>query len=392
MQFRRIRVLQVFGVMNRGGAELRSLDMLRRMDRGRFTCDFWAVSSKRGELDDEIRHLGGEVYYAQPGAGRWPSLMQQLIKSHYDVVHSNVYYRSGFVLALAAMAGAPMRIAHFHTTKDEKGDSIGRRMYRRSMRHLLNRYATTVLGASEGALQANWGVGWSRTPRCQVIYGGVDCQSHVNECEAATVRTEFGFRHDCVLVLHVGRLTAAKNHERLLSIFATLARDDHRYRLVMAGAKEHVLGDHLRVVVKRLGLEAKVVFAGVRADVPRLFAAANIMIFPSIWEGLPGAVVEAAAAGVPVVTSDIPGCVELTRYTDMVRCLPLEKSDAEWAAATKLLLPQRRSTAPQLSPLAGTVFDAEVSTRSFEQLYARALNRQTRTESVEETNGQCSLP
>lgn len=389
-----IRVLQVFGAMNRGGAELRTLEMMRRMNRQHFAFDFWAVVSERGELDNEIRRLGGEVYYAKPGWRRWLSLFHHLLKSDYEVVHSNVYYSSGFVLALAALAGVPVRIAHFRTTDDGKGNSLMRRIYRRSMRHLLNQFATTLLSVSQGTMEVAWGPKWSHDPRCKVIYGGVDCRAHVEDAQVADVRAEFGFPKDCVLVLHVGRVTLAKNHERLLAIFAALARrgDYDKYRLLIAGAEhDAALGGRLRAIVRNLGVEEKVVFSGLRADVPRLLAAADIMIFPSRWEGLPGAVLEAAGTGLPVLASAIPGCLEIARHTDLVRCLPLEKPDSEWAVAAEEVLGRARRLSCTASPLAGTVFDSEISTRNFERMYVEAIQGKRPAESLRKTDTQCNL-
>jgi len=81
-----------------------------------------------------------------------------------------------------------------------------------------------------------------------------------------------------------------------------------------------------------------VAFAGTRADVPRLMKAADLMLFPSLWEGLPGAVLEACAAGLPVLASHLPGIVEIASRFPSVHCLSLQASDERWAAAARDLL------------------------------------------------------
>jgi glycosyltransferase involved in cell wall biosynthesis len=77
---------------------------------------------------------------------------------------------------------------------------------------------------------------------------------------------------------------------------------------------------------------------GERTDVPRLLQAADIELFPSLWEGLPGAVLEACAAGVPVLGSDIPGMREIARHLASVRLLSLAALNEEWASAALELL------------------------------------------------------
>lgn len=368
------RILQVFGAMNRGGAELRTLEMMRRMDRKRFSFDFWAVSAERGELDDEITNLGGTVYYAGRGVSRWLSLLRHLRRFKYDAIHSNVYLGSGLILAIAAMAGVPVRIAHFRTTNDGKANSLLRRAYRRSMLVLLRRYATNLLAVSEGAMAAAWGSNWKNDPRCRVIYLGVSCGSVLHEPDRLEVRQEFRLPINAIVVCHVGRVMRAKNHERLLSIFKALLQKNENFRLLIIGREDDTrLSNRLRFVARESGIHDAVVFAGLRTDVQRLVRASDIMIFPSLWEGLPGAVLEAAANGIPVLSSDIPGSLEIARHTDLVQCLSLERSDAEWADAAEKMLERGPAKCPSASPLSGTVFDSEISTGRFEECYQQSI-------------------
>ncbi len=368
------RILQIFGTMNRGGAELRTVEMMRHMDRQRFRFDFWAVSSQRGDLDREIADLGGKVYYAGHGAKRWIALLGHLRRTSYDVVHSNVYFGSGLILAIAALAGVPVRIAHFRTTQDGRSNWLGRRLYRRCMRALLDRYATTLLAVSEGAMAAAWGPCWRQDRRCKVIYAGVDCRSLARPEARLEIREEFGFPADSTVVLHLGRIMTPKNHDRLLSIFAALVGRGGSYRLLMAGRQDDGdLASRLRSKAEGLGVLDKVVFAGLRTDVQRLLIGADIMIFPSVWEGMPGAVLEAAAAGIPVLSSDIPGSLEIMRHIQGVQCLSLARSDAEWASTAESMLQERQSICLTRSPVSGTVFDSEMSTKGFADLYADAI-------------------
>ncbi|HNC43965.1 MAG TPA: glycosyltransferase family 4 protein, partial [Acidobacteriota bacterium] len=93
-----------------------------------------------------------------------------------------------------------------------------------------------------------------------------------------------------------------------------------------------------------LGIADRLVFAGVRSDVPRLLKAADLMIFPSRWEGLPGAVLEACAAGTPVVASNLPGVKEIASEVGRVWEVSLDESDAQWADRVSDLFHQSQTT------------------------------------------------
>jgi hypothetical protein len=100
-------ILHLFGRMDRGGAEMRTLDVMRRADRGRFRLHFCALSGRRGELDEEIRSLGGEVHLL-PLSASFPWKFRRLLREgRFDVVHSHVHYPSGYLLRLAAKEGTP---------------------------------------------------------------------------------------------------------------------------------------------------------------------------------------------------------------------------------------------------------------------------------------------
>src|ERR1039458_2575131 len=363
-------ILHVFGAMDRGGAEVRTVSLLRYMDTERFDVDFWAISGCSGDLDNEIRMLGGRVLYARKGWRRWLSLFEELKAGNYDAVHSNVCYASGFVLALAAFARVPLRIAHFRTTQDGKGVGVCRIIYRALMRILLGHYSTALVAVSKGVMDAMWGPRWRTEPRCHVIYGGVECSADLAPRDRTGVLHEFGLPEASAVVIHVGRMGPVKNHERVLSIFEHLLLCDKHYVLLFVGKQDALVLAHLKKRSASLGVSQRVVFAGIRTDVPRLLAAADVMIFPSLWEGLPGVVLEAVAAGTPVLSSDLPGALEIAEYSHLVKCLPLEVSDAIWATTAHDMANISRQYQQPVSSLSGTPFDIRIVARHVEDLYS----------------------
>lgn len=120
-------------------------------------------------------------------------------------------------------------------------------------------------------------------------------------------RDEFGFKDDDFVLLSVGQLSKRKNHEVIVRALSNIS--NKKVKLLICGFGE--LEDYLKGLIKQFNLEDRVIFAGYRRDVKELLYIANCFVFPSLQEGLPVALMEAMAAGLPVVCSNIRGNTDL---------------------------------------------------------------------------------
>ena len=350
-----IRVLHFFRRMDRGGAELRTMDILRRIDRDRYRLDFCTHNGLPGELDDEIRALGSEVYPCPLGPSfhfRFPALLR---KHGFDVVHAHTFYFSGYILKLAARVNVPVRVAHFRTSSDGRGNGWRRRLQRAWMKRSIERYATHILAVSRSVLDAAWTTGrMGIDPRCRVVYSGPDVSRFQNNGRRDYFLRTLGIPRDSKICLHVGNMSPAKNHLRLISMFYRLAERMPDVRLVLIGRVGNALEGEIRKKIRSLGLDGKVFLLGSRSDIPAWMNAADILLFPSLREGLPGAVLEACAAGTPVLASDLPGIREISEHFRSVKTLPLSEPDDRWAAEAERIL--RASPNGPLRESAGEAF------------------------------------
>jgi glycosyltransferase involved in cell wall biosynthesis len=327
-----IRILHVFGVMDRGGAEMRTVELMRGMQPGRFRQEFCSLEGRAGALDGEIRALGGEVHACPVGAD-FPRRFLALARARrIEVVHSHVHLASGALMALAAAAGVPRRVAHFRSTADDRGHSLRRRAYRRTMRALIDRFATDIVGCGEGAIVHGWSPRWADDPRCQVIHNGIDVARFDLPDERGRVRAELGLAADTPLAIHVARFASPKNQTRIVDVFAAAARRGSGHLLFVGrgGTREETAA---RARVLAQGMSRRVHFLGERTDVPRLLCAADVALLTSWNEGMPGAVLEAVAAGTAVVANDLPGVLEVARVLPGVKVLSLDDADDTWGEA-----------------------------------------------------------
>jgi glycosyltransferase involved in cell wall biosynthesis len=367
-----IRILHIFKVMDRGGAEMRTLDVMRTTTSEAYKLDYCALSGETGELEPEIQQLGGRVHHCKLDVLFIIRFYRLLRRERYDVVHSHVLLVSGFILFLARAAGVPNRIAHFRSTGSRENAGFPRRIRDSILRFMLDKSATRILAVSNGALDANWLSFKPMDHRCQVLYSGINAGAFEDAVDHRRVRGELDIPPDSPLFIHVGRFNPAKNHERLLDIFKLVHESLPTARLMLVGGGDASIRTRLQSRIQRLGLEKAVFLLGTRDDIPILMLTSDVMIFPSLWEGLPGVLLEAVAAGLPTVTSDVPGALEIAEHFESIKPMSLGCSDVEWAQAIVSLYHSRRSNSALpigRSAVAGTPFDLDVSRSLLEEAW-----------------------
>jgi glycosyltransferase involved in cell wall biosynthesis len=322
--------------MDRGGAETWLMHVLRALDRQRVRMDFLVTSEEPGHYDDEIRSLGSEVIPCAlaPGLASFvPGFLNVLRqRGPYAAVHSHVHHFSGAVLALARIAGVPVRIAHSHldTRDGDRRAGLGRRLYLAGMTAALARVATHGIAVSSDAAVSLYGAEWREDPRWQVVRCALDLSAFREPLDPAAVRRELGIPPDARVFGHVGRFDPQKNHAFLIEIATALLQRDTRSYFVLVG--DGPLRRRIEQEAAHRGIEERVIFAGVRRDVPRLLRSFDAFVFPSLHEGLPLVGIEAQAAGLPLICSDRV-TRELVVMPELFTWLSTADVPEVWAAA-----------------------------------------------------------
>lgn len=209
------------------------------------------------------------------------------------------------------------------------------------MRRLINKNSTRILAVGEGAMQAGWCSDWRNDHRCTVIPNGLDTAPFKKPFDHAKLRSSLNVSQEATLVIHVGRMAKQKNHLRLASIASELLLHDQSIHFLLAGQEDAEIKNKMLVLFDAKNLSNRVHFLGVRKDVPQLLLISDLVIFPSLWEGLPGSVLEACAAGTPVLASDILGTREVAETFSKIHLLNLEQTNQIWAQEAMELLTHR---------------------------------------------------
>jgi glycosyltransferase involved in cell wall biosynthesis len=327
-----VTVMHVFGRMDRGGAEVRTLDVLRASRSAPVAHEFVCLSGLPGALDDEFRAIGATIHLL-PLSATFPVRFVRLLRCRrVDVLHSHVHLFSGGLLALAAVARVPGRIAHFRATTDGRPSTWKRRIFRRVQHVLVDRFATTILAVGTGAMDA-WSPRWAEDPRCAVILNGIDTDCYATAIENGSQRLSLpsSLSEDTTVVAFVGHLSEEKRVDVALSAFAEWHRGGAHFLVVGGGTEART--DATRQLIRELDIGERVSLLGVRSDVPEILCRADVLLLTSSSEGLPGVVLEALAVGTPVVATRLPGTEEIASFHQHVTLIDASAAPVVWADA-----------------------------------------------------------
>lgn len=330
---KKIKVIHIFSHLDAGGAETLILNIHRKIEVEKIDFYYLVQPNKQGVYDEEIQRLGGKLVYIKPFKNN-KNYIRDLIKIFEeikpDVVHSHVYTFSGIVLSVARKCGVKIRIAHSHTTKNVKGHNWLKKLYSTCMKFLIHRSANVKLACSIEAGESLF----NKNSDFKVINNAIDFDNFKNAYSIKNeLIKEFNFKNDTKLIGHIGSFREVKNHSRLIEIFNDLSKLEVEFSLILIGKGE--LESEIKKKVKDLKLENKVAFLGNRFDIANLLKSMDVFVFPSKFEGLGLALIEAQSAGTRcVVSNNIPSEVDLN--IGLVDFLDLEASNSAWINAIKL--------------------------------------------------------
>jgi glycosyltransferase involved in cell wall biosynthesis len=301
-------ICQVLHSLEVGGAEMLANRIARQLS-SRFRFVF-ACLDGLGALGEELRSSGFtvEVLQRQPGFDRpcMKRLMQFIRSQRADIVHAHQY--TPFFYAIAAGVGRrrpPVLFTEhgrwFPDYPRRKRIVFNRLFLRRDDR------VVAVGNSVKRALVDNEGIpGY----RIQVIYNGIELARHNGQStHRGAVRASLGVKDDDFVIIQVARLDALKDHLTAVRTMNHVARTLPHAKLLIVGAGPEEA--KIRAEVERLGLVDHVLLLGLRQDIPSLLAAADVFLLTSVSEGIPLTLIEAMAAGLPVVTTNVGGVSEI---------------------------------------------------------------------------------
>lgn len=325
---KRYTIVHCLTHMCRGGAETFIMNVLRNIDLEKYKICF-LLATDEGDYIKEIKERGCEIYTI--GTRREGITYYKRLKNFFkyhageiDVLHYHTSSLSSIeVLWFAKMYGIRKRIIHSHNTNQK---SFVHKSLHYLTKPLVRFAATDYLSCSE--LAADWMFNNTGVRnKVKVLNNGIDLQVFTFDPEIRKEkRRELGIADSTLVVMHVGRFCHVKNHEFLVKIFNNLLSVHSDSVLIMIGRGE--TESNIRKQVDEYNISDKVIFAGVQENVAIWLQAADVFVFPSFYEGLPVALVEAQATGLPVICS--ANVSEESKLTPNFDFLKLEEPLETW--------------------------------------------------------------
>lgn len=369
-----IRVLHVLGTTNLGGAESRIMELYRCIDRSKVQFDFLVHTEKEGHYSKEIRELGGHIYsvvrFKLVNLIEYKKALKAFFKEHHEfaTVQGHMTSTASIYLPIAKKENpSVITIAHARSAGVDKGV---KGYVTKALRSSLKKKTDYCFTCSKEAGIAVFGKKWVELGNVWTIPNAIDASRfQYNANVRREVREELGIQ-DKFVIGHVGRFGFMKNHEFLVDVFAELCKEREDMALVLIGKGEEE--ERIHEKLRELSLEDKVLFLGNRFDVERYYQAFDYFVFPSTFEGFPGSVAEAQAAGLHCLVSD-----KITRevaLTELVSYRSIEEEPKLWAEEILKNADAARIRENTREAIAEKGFDVRTQAALMEEFYRTGKN------------------
>lgn len=365
----KIKILHVFHTMKSGGAESMLMNIYRNIDKNIYEFDFVVHSNEKGTFDEEIRSLGGNIHYLP----HYKNIIKYLIewnkllkRNNYDILHSHMGSVAAINILIARRYGLKT-IAHSHS--DKKGSGLKYKIF--NLITYPTRYISDFyFSCSENAAIARYGKKIVRQKNFFLINNSIDTDIfNFNIDIREQVKKEFNLDNKMIFG-HVGNFKDVKNHDFLLDVFYFIHKQNNNTVLMLIGEGE--LEERIREKVIQLRLTDSVIFCGSRQDVGRLLQAFDLLIFPSKYEGLGLALIEAQATGLKcLVSNTIPAEAYVT---DLVYAMDINSFPQEWASKSLEMVSQYDRYG-RSNEIIASGFDVKYTSKLISTVYKNMLNK-----------------
>lgn len=356
------KILQCVSTLNYGGTEMVVYNYLKAMDRSDLQIDVLVLYNGESRMEQDFVDLGCNIYRLKSKANSFfarPKELKEFFKNgNYDVVHIHSMSALKFRYAsIAKKAGVKKVVYHSHSSDI---DGVFKILHNLS-KGQLNKWCDEKLACSD------IGGKFMYKGDFKIFTNAIDLKRFAFNSE---VRLQMRKKYNVdnkIVIGHVGRLNAVKNHKFLIAIAKTL-KELGREDFVFVFCGDGDLKDSLKEEIAKENLTDKFIFTGIVKDVHLFYNMFDVVAFPSIFEGFGIVMVEAQANGCPVVGSDRI-CSLACVANDAIR-FGIEETNENYVKwATKLIELAQKDRYDAISLLKEKGFDIVTESQKLKEIY-----------------------
>lgn len=349
---KKIKVLHVFASLNIGGAETRTIELLKKLDQTKFDFVFLVHDDQIGFYEDELIELGLKVYHLiKPRPFNFLNFIWDLNnffkENSFDILHNHLTSYGVFHHYFAFRYNIKMRISH------SRSNRFGTGIFKNLLKFIMSigiRYLSTHrLAVTFEAGKLIYG-----RKNFTVFRNSIDKTIYTkNKSFRISFRDKYNFKGDNIVIGHIGRFTSEKNHVFIIKLFRNLLKYNSNYRLVLVGKGK--LREFIVKETKKMRIFEFITFIEKVDNSVEVLNGIDILVFPSLYEGMPGVLLEAQAIGCPVVFSSRITKDATVSY--MSYRLPLKQLD--WIKTIELVCKGNYSSIVTINPIVNLQDQAE---------------------------------
>ena len=289
-----IRILQVLGSLQRGGAETMIMNVYKKIDREKVQFDFLVKEHTDSGYEQDVKNLGGRIFCVESarkiGIFKYIKELTSVMKNNgpYDIIHSHVNTLSGLILFAAKKANIKVRISHSHTTKQDN----------KILKKMIALFATNRIACGQDAGKALFG-----KASFTIIPNGISMDNFLtSQNEQKELKKTLNIDDTAISICHIGRFVEVKNHIFIVELAEKLKENDVRFQLYLLG--DGPLYENIKNLINTNGLNNYIKLVGSVPNANEYLKACDLFILPSLYEGLPVTLIESQCTGTYSIVSD----------------------------------------------------------------------------------------
>lgn len=371
---RKMKILFFIDSLGRGGAQRQMVELARNLDRERFepvVLIYFDIQQLRKDLDD----AGVPVFLIEKKSKFDPIFLIRLVcffrEEKPDILQS--YLNTANVWARLAGWLAGIRVI----VTSERSGNVGESLIRVFLERFLRRVTTLTISNSEFVKDILVNKIGIAPEQVKVVFNGVDIArfNNASETSISKLKSQFNINDNCFVLTLVGRIAPEKNHQCLIKAMSLLYPIRTKTKVLFVGNEHDIdLKKELISEITTKNLDDIFIFCGPQENMAAVYAISDVVVLPSLWESFPNVIVEAMAAGKPVIASDISDNSKIIKHADTGFIFPNDDA-VKLANYIKKIMVDDKENINKMG-LAGHAhvcsnFSIEKMTNAFQNLYLK---------------------